>query len=385
MGEYINPPSMALPDSKSPSLHLTQPTPEERVATWKLNGVNWGSALKAEEYLEREAHLMTVPLAKDGGVTHWILVDHTLPPNERPILGSCETLRKRVLVSKNGVVTEGITHGIGSVFCDPKYRGKGYASRMLKELGLKLKEWQTDKSQGEPDCPFSFLYSDIGKKYYAAHGWHVFPSTHVTLPPTELPSTSTVKVQLLRDDDIEALCILDESRIRKELSENKDSRIQVALIPEHDVFAWHHLREEFMTRKIFGKTPEIKGAVAGALGSRVWAIWTRSFYGPIVPESGNALHLLRLVIEDNTSSDQNAEQLKSILQLAQAEALEWKASEVQFWNPTETVKELMHKTGLEWKEEDRQEESITSLMWYGEGSGKSDEIAWVANEKYGWC
>lgn len=328
---------------------------------------------------------MTVPLAKDGGVTHWILVDHTLPPNERPILGSCETLRKRVLISKNSVVTEGITHGIGSVFCDPKYRGKGYASRMMKELGLKLKEWQTDKTQEEPDCPFSFLYSDIGKKYYAAHGWHVYPSTHVTLPPMALPSASTANVQLLGDADIEAFCILDGSRIKKELSENQSSKIQVALLPDHDVMVWHHAREQFMTSKIFGKTPQTKGAVAGSPGSRVWAIWTRSFYGPLVHDSGNALHILRLVVEDNTSSDQNAEHLKSILQLAQAEALEWKVSDVQFWNPTETVKELMHKTGLEWKEEDRESESITSLMWYGEGSGKSDEIAWVANEKYGWC
>ena len=213
----------------------------------------------------------------------------------------------------------------------------------------------------------------------------VHPSMHLSLPPAPLPTASTTKVQLLVDADIEGFCSLDETRVRKELSEDAGTKIKVALVPDHDTMQWHHHREQFMTSKIFGKTPQIKGAVAGPPGSRVWAIWTRSFYGPLRPESGNALHILRLVIEDNTSSAENAEALKSILQVAQAEALECKVSDVQFWNPTEVIKELMQKTGLEWKEEDRQEESIASLMWYGEGSGTSDEIAWVVNEKYGWC
>jgi hypothetical protein len=288
-------------------------------------------------------------------------------------------------VSQNGSVTEAITHGIGSVFCNPAYRGKGYAGRMLKELGVMLKQWQTDKSQGEKHCPFSILYSDIGKKYYASHGWHVFPSSHISLSPAALPSVSEVNCTPLKDEDIQALCEWDEAQLRTELAQAKDDKIQVALIPDHDTMQWHHLRELFMTQKIFGRSPDIRGAIAGPPGSRVWAIWTRSFYGPLVPESGNALHILRLIVEDNQASKQNAESLKSILELAQHEAHEWKLSEVQFWNATPVSKDLMHATGLEWKEEDRQHESIASLMWYGEGSGQQDEISWVANEKFGWC
>lgn len=377
--------STALPEWNSPTLHLTQPTPEERLATWKLNGVNWGTALKPQEYLEREAHLMEVPLAREGGITHWILVDSSLPPNRRPILGSCESLRKRVLLSQNGVVSEMVTNGVGSVFCNPEYRGRKYASRMLQELGKKLKEWQADKSLGEKKCPFSILYSDIGKKYYASHGWHVFPSSHVSLPPTALPSHSQTTCTPLTDADIQPLCDFDEAQLRAQLAADKDNKVQVALIPDHDTMQWHHLRETFMTSKIFQKQPTIKGAIAGPPGSRVWAIWTRSFYGPLVPTSGNALHILRLVIEDGTPSSDNAKKLKSVLELAQHEAVKWQVSEVQFWNPTPVVKDLLHQTGLQWKEEDREHESIASLMWYGEGSGQQDEISWVANEKYGWC
>jgi predicted GNAT family acetyltransferase len=62
-----------------------------------------------------------------------------MPPDERPILCSCETFKKRALV---GIVNEGgknrveekIIYGIVSVFTDLVYRGKGYASRMFSAL-----------------------------------------------------------------------------------------------------------------------------------------------------------------------------------------------------------------------------------------------------------
>lgn len=372
------------PDSNSDSLYLTHPTPEEKLATWSLNAVNWGSALSLPDYLEREAYLTTVPLAKDGGVTHWILVDRTLPPNERPILASCESLRKAVLVSQNGEITEAITHGIGSVFSQPKFRGKGYASRMLRELGPILKDWQVDQNKpGMQSCPFSFLYSDIGKKYYAKFGWVPFPSTHIAFPPAANSRPLTAKP--LASTDIEELCALDEQYIRRSLENAKDGKIHVALVPNFDVMQWHHKREDFVSGKIFGKSPAIKGAIAGEPGSRVWAIWTRVFYGPLKPNSGNTLHILRLVIEDETDVEANAAKLKGILEIAQAEAKEWQLGHVELWNPTEVLKQIVMGTGLEHSEVEREEESIASLMWYGEGSGTSDDIHWFGNEKYGWC
>jgi len=372
------------PDSKSESLYLTHPTPEEKVATWSLNSVNWGSALSMSDYLEREAYLTTVPLARNGGVTHWILVDRTLPPNERPILASCESLRKPVLILRNGVITKGITHGIGSVFSQPKYRGRGYASRMLRELGPVLKDWQIDPSiPGKQSCPFSILYSDIGKKYYAKFGWVPFPSTHIAFPPAANTKPFTAKP--LTYPDLEELCALDGQYIRQDLETAKGGKIHIALVPDHDTMQWHHMREDFVSGKIFGKSPTIKGAIAGEHGSRVWAIWTRAFYGPLKPESGNTLHILRLVIEDEKDTEVNAAKLKGILEIAQAEAKEWQLGHVELWNPTEVVKEMVKRTGLEHSEVEREEESIASLMWYGEGSGKADEIEWVGNEKYGWC
>ena len=160
-----------LPPSDSPNLALLHPTQEEKVETWKLNGASWRGNLPLPIYLRRETHLESQAFTKDGGITFWILVDSTLPPNERPILGSCESLRKRAFVARAGRLEDVVSHGIGSVFCNPNYRRRGYAQRMIEELGKKLDTWN-QKDGKKTD--FTVLYSDIGKvrKMMGILSWH---------------------------------------------------------------------------------------------------------------------------------------------------------------------------------------------------------------------
>ena len=153
--------SSKFPPSDSPNLSLLHPTPEEKQATWKLNGQAWRGAMDISTYLRREAHLEDQAFTRDGGITFWILVDTTFPPNTRPILSSCESLRKKAIITQgDGQLRDITSHGIGSVFCDPQYRGRGYAQRMIKELGKRLDKWQ--QKDGER-ASFTVLYSDIGK------------------------------------------------------------------------------------------------------------------------------------------------------------------------------------------------------------------------------
>lgn len=149
-----------LPSSDSPNLALLQPTQQEKVETWKLNGSSWRGTMSLSMYLQREAHLENQAFTRDGGITFWILVDSTLPLNERPILGSCESFRKRALVASAGKIEDVVSHGIGSVFCNPKYRRRGYAQRMLVELGKSLDTWNQEDGKR---TDFTVLYSDIGK------------------------------------------------------------------------------------------------------------------------------------------------------------------------------------------------------------------------------
>lgn len=153
--------TIKLPASDSPNLCLVHPTDDEKSATWILNGQVWRGQLPLPTYFRREVHLANQPFTRDGGITYWILVDTSSIAHPRTILASCETLRKCALVSRDGQqVQDVITHGIGSVFCDPAYRGKGYAARMLSELGKILDTWQ---QQNEHRADFTVLFSDIGK------------------------------------------------------------------------------------------------------------------------------------------------------------------------------------------------------------------------------
>ncbi|KAG0652843.1 Lysine acetyltransferase [Hyphodiscus hymeniophilus] len=384
---------MQLPDANSPSLHLSHPTESEKTAILTLNSKSWGTALALPDYLDRETHMTTVPdLTRNDGLTYFVLVDKNSMPDSRLILGSLETTRKRALIARNGQVWEVISHAIGSVFCNPEYRGKGYAGRMLRELGPVLNKWQTDeKVDGRKECAFSILYSDIGKKYYAKFGWMPFPSTHISFPPSPATNGASTNGHIndaqvattLKDADIEALCALDEQYIRKELVQAKDGKTHVALVPDYAQMKWHALREDFMTARLFSKSPTIRGAISGTAGNRVWALWTRSFYGPLDSiESGNMLHFLRLVIEDEKDVAGNVKKLRDIVKIAQKEAAEWKLTGVEIWNPTPVVKEILSKLDVEHSEVERDEHSIPCLLWYGEDS--VDDLVWVGNEKFGW-
>ena len=113
------------------------------------------------------------PLAKDEGMTTRVLVNKHFPSDQRPILCSSETFRKRCLINDTeGNVTEMIIHGVASVFCDPKFRRRGYARRMMRELVQVLRSLQADTRK----CAGSMLCLDIGKIYYADLGCHPLPN-----------------------------------------------------------------------------------------------------------------------------------------------------------------------------------------------------------------
>lgn len=148
---------MTLPSSKSADLVLTQPTYEEILEQRRLNSTEWRGALTLEAYFRREELLTTQSLTGDGGLTPWALVHET--DSGRIVLASCETIRKRALVAQNGEVKDVLCHGVASVFGPPEYRGRGYAGRMIGDLGERLRSWQGDKGE----VSFSVLWSDIGK------------------------------------------------------------------------------------------------------------------------------------------------------------------------------------------------------------------------------
>ncbi|KJK67593.1 Acetyltransferase GNAT domain protein [Aspergillus parasiticus SU-1] len=387
----------SLPDAQSPSLNLDHPTDQENNAIWTLTASAWKDALPVDAYLRQSAYLMTVPLAKDGGMTQWVLVEKAAAPGKRLLLSSCETFYKRSWVrDRNGNVTSVITHGVASVYTDLKYRGRGYASRLMSELARVLPTWQIDKSE-QVRCVASVLFSDIGKGFYRRLGWHPFPSYHIEFAPAigdSLSAGATARPLLARD--LEQLCKEDEALAQKALATptTESNKTRFMIVPDHAHILWHHSNEEYVTQTLFQKKPQVKGAIIGEPGNRVWVVWTHRFYEPPSDSvSTNTLYILRLVIENwAVLSGETGEQyglqvnnLRTVILAAVAEAAEWGLHRVKLWGPSIQVQKLIKQTGVPHRLEDRGEDGICSLRWYGEGSGQEDEIEWIGNEKYGWC
>lgn len=305
----------------------------------------------------------------------------------RPILASCETLQKKGYVASSGGLKAVVTHGIGSVFCRHEYRGRGYASRMIFELGKKLETWQQQEGSR---ASFSMLWSDIGRSFYARHGWKAMSSTHISLPAisrqTSMQSGNlfdSSRIQVLSAQDLEnricpkAIALLEaELRI---LSEKRPNIPHIAIRPDYDHMEWHHARDDLTARAIYGKEPHVRGVEDPATGCAL--IWCRT-YGE--KPQHNKLHILHTMIPPNAAIDVR-QSIAALLLEAQLEAKTWDMhGGVELWNPAaEVVGAAQLLAGKEKVQTTiRDKESICSLRWIGEGN---DGVEWVANERYAWC
>lgn len=386
MGSIVG--TEGLPDAASPGLILTHPTREEKCATWKMNSQEWRGALSEEQYLAREPYLETVPLSRDGGMRHWVLTQASA--ESRTVFSSCETLRKRVLVAGpgGGEVKEEIVYGVGSVFTPPAFRGRRYGARMLVDLGTRLAYGCEGEGGRKPIA--SALWSDIGKTFYAKKGWKPYPSLHVSfaVPTTGADGEGRAdETQAITYDNLEDFCQLDEELLRRQLAKpSGDGKTRFAFAPDYDTMRWHLYRDEYIVARVLAdRAPSTaKGAVAGTPGRRVWVVWTRNYHDEPAETGKNKLYILRLVFEDpQAGPDDLLGPFAAVMRRAHEFARQWNLGKIDLWNPTPQAAELVKRSGLESELVEREQDSIPSLMWYGEGS--VDDVDWVANEKYCWC
>lgn len=375
----------SLPDSNTPGLCLTNPTKDELEVVYRMTFAEWGDSLTLPQYLEESDYLTEVPLARDGVMVSWILTDRTQPPNERPILGYCETFRKRAFVTDpKGVLSESVVYGIASVFVNPTHRRHGYGTRLMHELAEAIPKWHV----GSLLSTASILYSDIGKDFYSKRGWPAFPvNNHIELDPTLDPLPTYARQ--IHAKDLLQLCQDDEAMVRENMATTPAGKTRMMIVPDVDHMMWHISKEDFVCQKIFGKVPQAKGAIAEHRGSRVWAVWVRRYYShPDSNPQDNTLYILRFVVENQDPAAVQfkiqMQSVKAILHATQAEAAKWKLQCVKLWHPTPLVRELVDQSGLKYQFVEREDDSIASLRWFPEGGGERDDVEWVASEKYAW-
>lgn len=386
-----------LPPGDSPNLTLVPATPEERLTVLKLNSAVWKGPLEVPAYIAREDHLLQQSLTRNR-LTCWILVDRTQLPNHRTILASCESFKKGAVVAYNGVVEETATHGVGSVYCRPEFRGMGYARRMMEEVAVKLETWQMGEVEEKQKKKwlFSVLWSDIGKRFYAQFGWVPFESAHVELPPIderefmrEMPGVDLPRTRDLTAKEVDgAMCseeVMKKEREFLRAASLKSPGAKVAVNPDFEHFQWHWAREEFYAEQLRPEkgVPVIKGA--GHDGAGVYCAWNRNFGE--TPEE-NTLFILRWVYDEPTTPAQTEatiEAMAAILRRAQREAHEWGMARVEFWNPGPLMQKAVSMLDPTAEVIHREKSSIASLRWTGGEQGLGDDVEWFWNEKYAWC
>lgn len=384
----------ALPPADSPDLILVPATPEERIEAIRLNSTAWKGPLDLEKYIARENHLLSQKLTRDE-LTCWVLVDLKQPAGKRTILSSCETYRKKALLAYHGKVEDIMTHGIGSVYCRPEFRGKRYASRMIQELSKRLETWQLENETRKKSV-FSVLFSDIGKNFYAQHGWKPFQSSHISLAPITkeqysqgVSGVSLPSVRDLGSEDINhSMCsdeVMRNQREQLRIASAKSPVAKVAIPPDYDHFVWHWAREEFYVEHHLHRKnpPVVKGA--GVEDRSIYCTWTRNFGET---PADNVLYILRWTYDEPTTAEEEqatTEAMAAIIQRARLEAKEWNMARVDFWNPTTLMQKAA--TILDPKAEviHREKSSIASLKWNGAEQGLGDQVEWFWNEKYSWC
>jgi GNAT superfamily N-acetyltransferase len=378
----------SLPMGDSPDLILVPATPSERIASIRLNSIAWKGPLDIDTYIARENHLLEQRLTRDR-LTCWILVDRTEPEGNRTILSSCESYKKKALLAHDGHVEDVGTHGVGSVYCRPEFRGKGYAKRMLEELSTKLDTWKMEK-EARGRALFTILFSDIGKKFYAQFGWRPYLSSHLALPPAEgVADGPGAKTRDLYAHDVQSnMCsdvVLAKLRDQLQAASRKSTGAKVAIVPDFDHFVWHWAREEFFAKNMCShrSPPVIKGA--GNDDARVYCAWNRNFGEE--PED-NVLYILRWVYDDPTTAEEEQKLVHSmadILKRAQQEAHDWNMHTVEFWNPTPLLQKAVALLDPDAQLVHREKSSISSLRWTGAEQGLGKDVEWFLNEKYTWC
>lgn len=123
----------------------------------------WGQGLTVDQFLARERRLRAHPWAARA-LRSWWWVDAG-----GVLLSSCETFDAAATCDG----APGVAHVIASVFTEPRFRGGGHASAMLRKV--------LEVAPG-PDSQAFVLFSEVGVPLYARLGFSPVPSFDVCAP-----------------------------------------------------------------------------------------------------------------------------------------------------------------------------------------------------------
>ncbi|KAG0680164.1 hypothetical protein C6P40_002981 [Pichia californica] len=252
-------------------LELTSTTSKKDLQECQSNNfISWGAPLTIEQYYHRDSinyesnfmNLYRLNTENTNGGIYFILKDNEIKNGE--IESACEIFIRDSWIAKNGELFNCKSAVIGSVYTAEKFRGKGNANFMMKEL---IKQMKEKYLKGKYDS--AFLYSEIGE-YYSKFGYKSF---NVEVLQFDISNNNNIKINI--DYPFETI-YFDYKEISNDyfnkmkdlvLKKSKqDNGLHFMLKPSHKIFEWFANRSRVNYWAI--KHPEIKDPPPGIENER---------------------------------------------------------------------------------------------------------------------
>lgn len=208
----------------------------------RLTFAVWGNGITLAQYLERERALAETAFARRGLRT-WLLED-----DRGGVLASCETYR--MASALDGV--RGEAHGFASVFVEPRLRGRGHASALIRAV---LDVLRSEGAQA------AHLFSEVGTSLYGALGFRARPIHARRFRPAPGPVEAVARTFSRADA---------ESVLAPRFSLAPAGRFRILL--DHAQLEWHRTRAAAYHRF---RVPDrlSPDALAGAVAGGGWIAW----------------------------------------------------------------------------------------------------------------
>lgn len=317
----------------------------------ETNAETWGSDLyTTDQYIEREKHLKAQaissnpkidknlePYRKYLGTNYFSFKDLSIQYTGKcsQIVASVETLNRvgyiKAPYSNEEIAVLSVC--IGGVYTPSKYRGKGYASAMIKQLN----KWYDDIALKNPQDQFLkhtiiFLYSEVGKfyeklEYHSRHiPVHYFGNDSDLLSYVKaLSETKTVEPLDLDKESTSLNVCMDSELMECEETSNSTSlqdKYRFYVKPDLDIFRWFKARDTFIANiaypSLISRHPLVDGYKLSDSKSHI--IWHHNW-------NDNALYVLKLFIENDSR-----ENLITLLVKALEELRLYNIKKLAIWN-----------------------------------------------------
>ncbi|CAG8438311.1 7703_t:CDS:2 [Dentiscutata heterogama] len=332
----------------------------------------WGyPLLTLDEYVEREQILANIDFTLENLIV-WILVSkkcNLSNDTEPTIYSHCETYKRKALIKlSSGQIQEVIGYCITALFTPSKYRGKGYAAKVMELLN--------DKLRFEYKAKFAYLYSEIGPNFYSKLGWKIFPHKEIKFKVEDkyfAPLNHSKLIVSINQSNLESVVIKDCEFIKNDLKKlNKKSLV---ILPTKPAFDWifqktklySKLHSDINDPRQFGAMILNKNNDENEELLERFIMWSHDF-------KENRLLILRFRSDSPFTS-------RLLIQQAMQEASKFQFKQIILWNPDLSLFNIENDLNIFDGEVAERTESLPYLSWYADDD---DNVDWMLIERYSW-